>query len=35
MKRYRALASRFIDNFHKFEDQASAEVRAAGPNLSA
>ncbi|MCC6190894.1 MAG: phosphoenolpyruvate carboxykinase (ATP) [Anaerolineales bacterium] len=34
MKRYRALASRFIDNFKKFEDAAAPEVRAAGPKLN-
>jgi phosphoenolpyruvate carboxykinase (ATP) len=33
MKRYRALASRFIDNFRKFDDQAPEQVRAAGPKL--
>jgi phosphoenolpyruvate carboxykinase (ATP) len=33
MKRYRGLASRFIDNFKKFSDQAPEEVRAAGPKL--
>ncbi len=33
MKRYRALASRFIDNFKKFEDQTSADVRNSGPLL--
>jgi phosphoenolpyruvate carboxykinase (ATP) len=33
MKRYRGLASRFIDNFKKFEDQAPAEVKAAGPKI--
>lgn len=33
MKRYRSLASRFIDNFKKFEDQASPQVRDAGPKL--
>jgi len=33
MKRYRGLASRFIDNFKKFEDQASEEVRNSGPKL--
>jgi phosphoenolpyruvate carboxykinase (ATP) len=31
MKRYRGLASRFIDNFKKFENEVTAEVRAAGP----
>ena len=33
MKRYRSLASRFIDNFKRFEEGAPAEVRAAGPRL--
>jgi len=33
MKRYRGLASRFIDNFKKFEDQAPEEVRKSGPKL--
>ncbi len=33
MKRYRALASRFIDNFKRFEDGAPAEVTAAGPKI--
>lgn len=33
MKRYRALASRFIDNFKKFEDQAPPEVQQAGPKI--
>jgi len=33
MKRYRSLASRFIDNFKKFEDGAPEEVRAAGPKI--
>ena len=33
MKRYRGLASRFIDNFKKFEDQSPPEVMAAGPRL--
>ncbi len=32
-KRYRALASRFIDNFKKFEDQASSEVINSGPKI--
>ena len=31
MKRYRSLASRFIDNFKKFEDQAPDDVKRAGP----
>jgi phosphoenolpyruvate carboxykinase (ATP) len=33
MKRYRSLASRFIDNFKKFEDAVSQEVKAAGPRM--
>ena len=33
MQRYRGLASRFIDNFKKFEDQSPDEVRRAGPKL--
>ncbi len=33
MKRYKSLASRFIDNFKKFEDQATPEVRASGPKI--
>jgi phosphoenolpyruvate carboxykinase (ATP) len=33
LKRYRSLASRFIDNFKRFEEGASAEVLAAGPKL--
>ena len=33
MKRYRALASRFIDNFKKFADDTPAEVVAAGPKI--
>jgi phosphoenolpyruvate carboxykinase (ATP) len=33
MKRYRGLASRFIDNFKKFEDAAPQEVKDAGPKL--
>ena len=33
LKRYRSLASRFIDNFKKFADQASDEVRASGPKF--
>ena len=33
MKRYRDLASRFIDNFKKFEDESPAEVISAGPKL--
>jgi phosphoenolpyruvate carboxykinase (ATP) len=31
MQRYRGLASRFIDNFKKFESGCPPEVRAAGP----
>jgi phosphoenolpyruvate carboxykinase (ATP) len=33
LKRYRGLASRFIDNFKKFENQTSEEVKKAGPHL--
>jgi phosphoenolpyruvate carboxykinase (ATP) len=33
MERYRSLASRFIDNFKKFEEGVSAEVIASGPNI--
>lgn len=33
MRRYRGLASRFIDNFKKFEVQVPPEVKAAGPKL--
>ena len=33
MKRYRSLASRFIDNFKRFEEGAPADVLAAGPRL--
>jgi phosphoenolpyruvate carboxykinase (ATP) len=33
LKRYRGLASRFIDNFKKFADGAPPEVAAAGPKL--
>ena len=32
-RRYRALASRFVENFKKFESGCPAEVRAAGPKL--
>jgi len=32
-KRYRQLASRFIDNFKKFEADCPPEVRAAGPKI--
>jgi phosphoenolpyruvate carboxykinase (ATP) len=31
MQRYRSLASRFIDNFKKFEDGTPPEISAAGP----
>ncbi len=34
MKRYRDLASRFIDNFKKFEDESPTEVLSAGPVLN-
>lgn len=33
LRRYRALASRFTDNFKKFSDGASREVLAAGPTI--
>jgi phosphoenolpyruvate carboxykinase (ATP) len=33
MQRYRDLALRFIDNFHKFEDACSAGVRNSGPKI--
>jgi phosphoenolpyruvate carboxykinase (ATP) len=33
MMRYRDLASRFIDNFRKFEDQTDSEIRVSGPRL--
>jgi phosphoenolpyruvate carboxykinase (ATP) len=33
LQRYRGLASRFIDNFKKFEDGTSLEIRSAGPRL--
>jgi len=33
MKRYRSLASRFIDNFKKFENQATEAVKASGPHI--
>jgi phosphoenolpyruvate carboxykinase (ATP) len=33
MKRYRSLASRFIDNFKKFEDQSSDEIKRSGPKI--
>lgn len=32
-QRYRQLAARFVDNFRKFADACSPEVRAAGPRL--
>lgn len=32
-KRYKSLASRFIDNFKKFEDRFTPEIREAGPKL--
>lgn len=35
MKRYRALASRFVDNFKKFEAGCPPEVVEAGPRLGA
>jgi hypothetical protein len=33
MQHYRALASRFSDNFKKFEDGRPPEIVAAGPRL--
>ena len=33
MQRYRGLASRFIDNFKKFEDGCPPEIMAAGPKI--
>jgi phosphoenolpyruvate carboxykinase (ATP) len=33
MQRYREMASRFIDNFRKFEKDCTPEVRASGPKL--
>lgn len=33
MKRYRALASRFIDNFKRFEEGVPPEVSRAGPKI--
>jgi phosphoenolpyruvate carboxykinase (ATP) len=33
MQKYRELASRFIDNFKKFADDCTPEVRAAGPRI--
>ena len=32
-QRYRGLATRFVDNFKKFEDQCTPEVIQAGPKL--
>ncbi len=32
-KRYRSLASRFIDNFKRFADETPLEVRSAGPQI--
>ncbi|MCL4396085.1 MAG: phosphoenolpyruvate carboxykinase (ATP) [Chloroflexi bacterium] len=33
MSKYRQLASRFIDNFKKFESECPPEIKAAGPKL--
>jgi phosphoenolpyruvate carboxykinase (ATP) len=33
MKRYKGLASRFIDNFKKFEDESPPGLRNAGPTI--
>jgi phosphoenolpyruvate carboxykinase (ATP) len=33
MQRYREMASRFIDNFRKFEKDCTPEVRVSGPKL--
>jgi phosphoenolpyruvate carboxykinase (ATP) len=33
MKRYKGLASRFIDNFKKFSDDCPDDVKAAGPKI--
>jgi phosphoenolpyruvate carboxykinase (ATP) len=33
LRRYRSLASRFVDNFKKFEDGVPAEISDAGPHL--
>ena len=33
MKRYRALAARFIDNFKKFENQTGDDIKTGGPHL--
>jgi phosphoenolpyruvate carboxykinase (ATP) len=35
MQRYRDLASRFVDNFKKFEDQTGSEVKNGGPGILA
>ncbi|MDD2694881.1 MAG: phosphoenolpyruvate carboxykinase (ATP) [Anaerolineales bacterium] len=32
-KKYRALASRFVDNFKKFEENVPPEVKVAGPRI--
>lgn len=32
-RRYRSLASRFIDNFKKFEDRFGVEIKEAGPKI--
>jgi phosphoenolpyruvate carboxykinase (ATP) len=33
MKRYRSLASRFVDNFKGYAQEAPPEVRASGPKI--
>lgn len=33
LKRYRSLASRFIDNFKRYADKTSPEVRSSGPKI--
>jgi phosphoenolpyruvate carboxykinase (ATP) len=33
LQRYRGLASRFIDNFKKFEDGTPQDIRSAGPKI--
>ncbi len=33
MKRYRSLASRFIDNFKRYAQETAPEVRASGPKI--
>jgi len=33
LQRYKELASRFIENFKKFESGTPAEIRAAGPKI--